>query len=182
MNKTAKSVNKSANSWINPRSSYKPISTYGKNTAIHHHPKWPQEQFSVSSLLPPSLSAFMALIARSALYVRRQVKTTCAVRPSVRSPFSVLCSENNHFLRVAYEGWTHLWGQWGFENPILKKLKKNGQSVLSLANLSDLDPLLDTSFELWKKHVPDVDHVTWWKNLSVFAPLSCTVYLVIIPG
>ena len=24
-----------------------------------------------------------------------------------------------------------------------------------------------------------MDHVTWWKNLSVFAPLPCTVYLVV---
>ena len=48
--------------------------------------------------------------------------------PSVR-PFGGVRSENNHFLPAAYEGWTHLWQQWGFENPILKKLKKSGQSV-----------------------------------------------------
>ena len=113
-----------------------------------------------------------SLIARSALYVRRVVKTRCSVcpsvRPSVRSSVrsSVrpsVRSENNYFLRVAYEGWTHLCGQWGFENPILKKLKKKCQSVLSLANLSLLDLLLDTFFELLKKQVPDVDCVSWQK-------------------
>ena len=50
----------------------------------------------------PPAAGHENLIARSALYVRRQVKTTCAVCPSVRS--AVRRSENNHFFRVAYEG------------------------------------------------------------------------------
>ena len=50
-------------------------------------------------------------------------------KPDVPSVRSSVRPENNHFLRVAYEGWTHVCQQWGFENPILKKLKKSGQSV-----------------------------------------------------
>ena len=81
---------------------------------------------------------------------------------------------------MTYEGWTDGTEQWRFSRPQIKKLFKNmPKCEMSLGNEIDLDHFLDTFFD---KIINFFDVVVIWHfgQSGDFAPLPCTVYLVII--
>ena len=83
---------------------------------------------------------------------------------------------------MVYEGWTHGTEQCRFERPRLKKLFKNRpRCEITLGNEMVLDRFLDHILDtlLTKLIFFDVV-VTWYFGQSGdFAPLPCTVHLVI---
>ena len=77
-------------------------------------------------------------------------------------------------------GWTDGTEQCRFERPRLKKLFKNRPKCeITLGNEMDLDHFLDTFFDQIVNFF-DVVVTLYFGQIGDFAPLPCTVYLVLM--